>query len=92
MSSAQQQPSIRIQPVIDDQVIAIGTRVRFRDHPFGVRLRSYTGTVVRYDSYSGSCIVRMDEPATQFLAKGRQEDLPEIREASDNLIPLSAGA
>ena len=64
----------------------IGTRVRLRDHPVGVRLRSFAGTISRRDDWDGYVIVRLDEPATYFRADGTTENLTEIVEACDNLI------
>jgi hypothetical protein len=67
--------------------IANGTHVLLRDHPIGVRLRAFGGTVARPDAeYDGYVIIRLDEPATYFHADGSTEELAEIVEAIDNLI------
>lgn len=62
------------------------TRVRLRDNPFGVQLRSMSGYIERLELSSGCYIVQLDEPAIYFHANGTTEDLPAIREAGDNLI------
>jgi hypothetical protein len=71
----------------DGMTIPSGIRVRLRDAPFGVRLRSLTGVVEQFDSSEGYCIVRLDEPAMYIHADGTEENLPAICEAGDNLIP-----
>lgn len=65
--------------------IAIGTRVRLRDHPIGVRLRSFTGTITRPDEWDGYVVVRLDEPASYINADGTAEDIYEVAEARENL-------
>jgi hypothetical protein len=72
--------------VVNQATIAIGTHVRLRDHPVGVRLRSFRGTVARPDDTDGYLVVRLDEPAIYFRADGTTENLSEIVEARDNLI------
>ncbi|MBA2452750.1 MAG: hypothetical protein H0V47_06240 [Chloroflexia bacterium] len=62
------------------------TRVRLRDNPFGVQLRSMSGYIERLELSSGCYIVQLDEPAIYFHADGTTEDLPAVREAGDNLI------
>ena len=72
--------------MVNRPAIAIGTRVRLRDHPIGVRLRSHAGTISRPDQWDGYFIVRLDEPAIYFRADGTTETLAEMVEARDNLI------
>jgi hypothetical protein len=72
--------------------ITTGTRVFLCDHPIGVRLRAFGGTVVRPDhEFDGYVVVRLDEPATYFRADGSTKVLPEIVEARDNLIVCDLG-
>jgi hypothetical protein len=72
--------------VVNQATIAIGTHVRLRDHPVGVRLRSFGGMIARLDEPDGYLVVRLDEPAIYFHAEGTTENLAEIVEARDNLI------
>jgi hypothetical protein len=72
--------------VVNQATIAIGTRVLLRDHPIGLRLRSFGGTIARPDEPDGYLVVRLDEPAIYFHADGTTENLTEIVEARDNLI------
>lgn len=62
------------------------TRVRLRDNPFGVQLRSMSGHIEYQQLSDGYYVVRLDEPAIYFHADGTTEDLLEICEAGDNLI------
>jgi hypothetical protein len=71
--------------VVNQATIAIGTRVRLRDHPIGVRLRSFGGTIARRDDSDGYLVVRLDEPAIYFHADGTTKNLTEIVEARDNI-------
>lgn len=74
--------------MIDHQTLRPGTRVRLREHPIGLLLASFSGTVVRPDAlWDDYYIVRLDEPAYE---RPTQPDQPatklyEIREAADNL-------
>lgn len=62
------------------------TRVRLRDHPFGVRLRSMSGYVEQFDPVEEFYLVRLDEPALYYHADGSTELLDVIREAGANLV------
>lgn len=68
-----------------------GTRVRLRDAPFGVRLRSLTGVIEEFLPSEGYYLVQLDELAIYFHADGIEEELSTIREAGDNLIPEAHG-
>lgn len=66
-----------------------GQRVALEGDPIGVTLTARTGRIVREDAWQGYYIVHLDGPASYRHANGDQEVLFEIREAEDNLHPLS---
>ena len=75
--------------MIEEPALAPGTRVRLRGHPIAVELRSPDGVVVRPDEWDLYYIIRLDRPALYRRADGATEELPEIREALDNMDVLS---
>ena len=67
-----------------------GARVRLRGRGASYTLAADTGTVEQPDPDNpGYYFVRLDEPATYYRADGTTEPLPVIREADDNLLPLT---
>lgn len=72
--------------MVHQTAIAKGTRVVLRDHPIGVRLRGFAGTIARADDWDGYVVVQLDEPAVYLHSDGSAEDISEIVEALDNLI------
>ena len=67
-----------------------GARVRLRGRGASFTLTADTGTVEQADPDNpGYYFVRLDAPATYYRADGMTEPLPVIREADDNLLPLS---
>jgi len=71
--------------MIEQQPLAIGTRVRLRSPSRMVVLRSKLGHIARPDVWDGYYIVRLDEPALYHESAGSVQELTEIREAGDNL-------
>jgi len=63
----------------------LNKRVRFIDHPIGLRLTSMKGTVERIDHDEGYAFVLVDEPAICFTKEGSTQELHVLREALDNL-------
>lgn len=66
-----------------------GIRVRLRSSSHVLKLQGDTGEVIRADDDDGLYIVRLDWPAKYVRADGSTEELPEIREYSDNMEVLS---
>jgi hypothetical protein len=73
---------------IDDSHIGVGSRVRLLFPSPQLELRSFTGTVIRPDTWDGYYIVRLDAPATLRHGDDPPEEVDEVAEAADNLEAL----
>ncbi len=78
--------------MIEQQPLAVGTRVCLRSPSRLVTLRSNLGRIARPDVWDGYYIVELDQPAIYHEADGSSQELTEIREAVDNLDVVSSEA
>jgi hypothetical protein len=68
-----------------------GTRVRIVAPSPVVELRSDTGTIIGPDQWEGYYLIHLDLPAiSRDTAGGTPEDLPDIREHTENLTVADA--
>lgn len=81
-----------LQAMVGEVALRPGTKVRLRDLPIGVTLRTLGGMIEQRefddDDYY---LVRLDEPATYHNTDGSTEELKVIREAGDNLVVSEPG-
>jgi hypothetical protein len=81
-------PELGSQAASSEETLRPKTRVKLIAPSRELTLGTNTGTIVRQDRYTGSYIVRLDDPAIYRPVPGQSEEVVEIVEDMDNLEVL----
>ncbi|CAN5300206.1 hypothetical protein BH23CHL1_BH23CHL1_05280 [soil metagenome] len=78
--------------MLKHKTLRSGTRVRIVDHPMRITLRAFTGVIIRPGEWDDYYVIRLDEPALDHQADGRNEEVQKIVEDYDNFDVLHSKA